>query len=670
MKDISKIKKRYEELVALIEKYNYHYYNLDKPLVDDAKYDELMRELVDIELKNPGIKRDDSPSKRVGGIVSPVFSEVKHDPPMMSLSNIFTAQDLQDFNNRCKKILELTEDPLYSMELKFDGLAVEVVYENGRFLQGSTRGDGETGEDVSANIATVKSLPMVLKGPLVPSYISVRGEVFMRHGEFDRLNREREERQEPPFANPRNAAAGSLRQLDPRITSERELDIALYGIGQVRGDPVLNDQKSMFEYFASAGLPVSNYIAFGTMDEVEKFYLHWMENRHTLDFDIDGVVLKVNDFSLRDRMGATSKAPRWSTAWKFPAREAITVLESVDYQVGRTGVVTPVGNLHPINIGGVIVKRATLHNFDEVKRLGLMIGDSIKVIRAGDVIPKVIEVLADRRPASAAEIIPPERCPSCCTPLAREDIYIRCTNDECEAKRLEFLRFFVSKDAMDIEFFGPELINRLYNSGKLKSIVDIFTLNRDDLLSLERMGDKIADKILESINKRRSIPLSLLLRSLGIRNVGDHIAKVIAKNVISLDRLFSITVDELMRINEVGPGVAESVYEFFNNPVNAGIIGRIRSAGVTVEDESTATESREGIRGKTFVVTGTLAWLSRKEVEDLIEKSGGRASGSVSRKTDYLVAGESPGSKLDKARELGVTILSETEFLKLTGGNE
>ena len=670
MKAKRTIIERYDELVALIDKYNYHYYTLDTPLVDDASYDELMRELVSIEENNPELRRLDSPTSKVGDAVSSSFAEVRHDPPMQSLGNVFSAEELADFDARIKKASGSESDIVYSVELKFDGLAVELLYRAGRFVQGSTRGNGETGEDVTENISTIKAVPPAITAGKPPEYLTVRGEVYMRHEEFERINRQREEKGEQPFANPRNAAAGSLRQLNPRVTAERELSIALYGIGKISGGPMIGDQRSMFDFFRSAGLPSPDKVEIGNMDVVREFYEYWMQNRHSLGYDIDGVVVKVNDFTLREGLGSTSKAPRWATAWKFPAREAITVLNSVDYQVGRTGVITPVGNLDPINIGGVLVKRATLHNFDEVSRLDLRIGDTIKVIRAGDVIPKVLAALPEKRTGDERPITAPQLCPSCGVPLRREEIYVRCVNDNCEAKRQERLRFFVSKDGLDIEFFGPELVQRLYDAGIVRSAADILRLRAEDLRAVERMGDKLAEKILGSIEKRKRIPLSFFLRALGIRNVGEHVAKVIARNVGSLEKLFAISADELMAINEVGPGVAESMVEFFRSPENRKLIGEMRAAGLVVEDEVVEARSLEGVSGKTFVFTGKLERRTREEAEALVESQGGRAAGSVSKKTDYVVAGPDAGSKLEKARGLGVRVLTEEEFENLIGGEE
>ncbi len=670
MKDKKAIEERYHELIRLIEKYNHHYYNLDQPLVDDSKYDSKMTELIDIERKYPGLKVEDSPSSKVGGFASKTFSEAPHDPPMLSLGNVFTIDELNDFDARCRKNLNSTEEITYCAELKFDGLAVETIYEKGKYVKGSTRGNGLIGEDITANLATIKDIPLNLEGDNIPEYLSIRGEAFMKHGEFERLNTLREENGEPSFANPRNAAAGSLRQLNPEVTESRVLDIVFYAIGKLEGDIVISGQSEMYDYLKSLNLPVSEYIKFGGISEIEEFYNHWIENRHNLDFDIDGIVVKISNFEDRDALGFTSKAPRWATAWKFPAKEAITVLDSVDLQLGRTGIVTPVANLHPINIGGVLVKRATLHNFDEIKRLNLRIGDSVKIKRAGDVIPKVVDVMIDKRPGSTEEILPPGKCPSCSEVLDKEDIYIRCINPDCEAKRLEILKFFVSKSAMDIDSFGPELIIRLYNAGIIKTIADIFKLTREDLLKVERMGDILADKIIAAINKRKTIPLSHLLKSLGIRNVGDHIAKVIAKEVRNLDRLYDKNREDLAEIKEVGPEVADSVYKFFHDENTSKLVNDIMEAGVDIQDEIVEDSDIDAIRDKTFVFTGSLDVFSRKEAEELVERHGGRASGSVSKKTDYLVAGGSAGSKLEKAEKLGVNILTEKEFLNLVGENK
>jgi DNA ligase (NAD+) len=612
---LNDIQKRYDELVALITEYNRRYYELDDPAVDDATYDALVRELSVLEMHHPGLNRDNSPLGRVGGAVSRAFSPVPHDPPMLSLGNAFSREDISDFDNRCRKALN-EQNIVYTAELKYDGLAVEVFYRDGVMIQGATRGDGFTGEDVTANLATIASIPLKLPGTAAPSVFTVRGEVFMRLSEFERLNGMRQESGEPPFANPRNAAAGSLRQIDPAVTAQRELDAVFYGMGSLAGGPGIAAQRQLFEYFAAMKIPGPPHWTRGTLDDVIGFYNHWLENRHALDFDIDGVVVKIDDFSLRDALGQTSKAPRWAVAWKFPAREAITLLDSVDFQVGRTGIVTPVGNLRPINIGGVVVRRATLHNFSEIDRLGVRIGDRVRVIRAGDVIPKILEVFA---PAlEGAPILPPGRCPSCDSLLHQEEIYLRCLNSGCRARVLENLKFFASKDGMDIEFFGPELIQRLHLAGKLSEPADFFRLKREDILAMERMGEKIADKILDSLAARREVSLSRLLKSLGIRNVGGHLAGVVARNMRSLSRLEQATREDLMSIHEVGPGVADSLYEFFHDERSRALVHSLIDAGLAVKDEQGVVEEVSSIAGKTFVFTGGLESMDRKQAQEMV----------------------------------------------------
>jgi DNA ligase (NAD+) len=642
---MNKIEKRNDELCSLITEYNRQYYELDNPSVDDATYDGLMKELIEIEEAHPVLRRADSPSRRVGGAVTAAFSEVPHDPPMLSLGNIFSREDLMDFDMRCRKNSGQDAEPLYSMELKYDGLAVELLYREGVFVLGSTRGNGQSGENVTANLAMVSNLPKRLSGPGVPREMTVRGEVYMTQSEFERLNAQRAAAEEQPFANPRNAAAGSLRQLDPEVTASRELTLSLYGLGKISPESDIRSQDEMYDRFRKWGLPCPDSFSMGGTDKAIEFYDHWLEHRHELDFDIDGVVVKINDFASREAIGYTTRAPRWAAAWKFPAMEAITRLESVDLQVGRTGIVTPVANLSPINIGGVMVKRATLHNFSEVERLGVRTGDLVRVIRSGDVIPKIVAVHGDAKDGmERRDILPPEDCPVCERPLHREDIYYRCINRSCPAILTETLRFFVSKNGADIEFFGPELIARLQASGKVYSPADIYRIRREDLLGLERMGDRLADKILVSIDKRRRLTLSQFLRSLGIRNVGEHVSGVIARSVKSLERLMRANADELMEIREVGPEVARSVHDFFHDEASLSMIADMTSHGLVVSDEETAALPDSPVKGKTFVITGTLGRLGRREAESLVERLGGRAAGSVSKKTDFLVAGASPGS--------------------------
>lgn len=657
--------KRYNELCELLFKYNHHYYDLDEPLIDDAAYDALMTELLDIERRFPALKRSDSPSAHVGGTPVSAFSEVVHDPPMFSLNNAFTEAELEEFHARCLKNTG-GDDLEYIIELKYDGLAVELLYVNGIFKQGSTRGNGTIGEDVTANLSTVHNLPRRLSGDF-PSELTLRGEIIMKQAEFERLNKQRAAAGEQLFANPRNAAAGSLRQIDSSVTKSRELTLCLYGIGRLSADSVISNEADMFRRFAEWGLPVTHMIETGNLAAAKEFYARLLEHRYELGFDVDGIVLKVNDFAAREKIGYTTKAPRWAIAWKFPAIEAFTRLISVDFQVGRTGIVTPVANLTPINIGGVSVKRATLHNFSEVKNLGIKIGDVVKVIRSGDVIPKIIETSGSPDGTIGEEIIPPSKCPICESRLKKENIYYRCVNANCPAINNGNLKFFVSKEGLDIEFFGPELVSRLMDAGKISNIADIFTLTKEDLLSVERMGEKLADKIIDSINKKRSLTLSQFLRSLGIRNVGGHVASVIAAAAGSLEKLTGMTKEELMDIKEIGPEAAGAVFDFFHEIVSKELIRAVLENGVTVlnEPQKTADSFNPLFSGKTFVVTGTLESMGRKEAEALIERLGGKAAGSVSKNTDYVVAGSSAGSKLARAEELGIAILTEVEFLAM-----
>ncbi len=664
------IKGQYEKLRELIEKYNRHYYELDDSLVDDAEYDRLMREITALEEKHPELRADDSPTQSVGGGVSPAFDGVVHDPPMLSLGNLFEPSDLNDFAARCYQAGASGSEP-FSAELKFDGLAVEAVYERGELVSGSTRGNGRVGEDVTANLRAIADIPGRLKGSPVPDYISVRGEVFMKHEGFEELNRARAAAGEPLFANPRNAAAGSLRQLDASVTAGRQLSACFYGIGRIsRGREVVS-QKELAGYLRELGVPVSELIGFGSEDDVSMFYNKWMENRHLLGFDIDGVVVKANSFDVRERMGSTNKSPRWAAAWKFPAYEAVTQVISADFQVGRTGIVTPVANLSPVNIGGVVVKRATLHNFSEVGRLDVRIGDMVTVIRSGDVIPKITGVVHPEGPdrSGLEPVRAPSLCPACSTELVKEEIFLRCENPLCPAVKSETLRFFASKDGADLEFVGPELVARLQAAGKLNDISGFFTLTRNDLLGLERMGDKLADKIIASIEARRSMPLSVFIKALGIRNVGEHIAGLIASEVRTLDALRKADADELQAIREVGPEVAGSVTRYFSSEAGRAVVDALLNAGVRVEAEEARVIAESPILGKTIVVTGSLSRFSRKDIELEIERLGGRAAGSVSSKTDYVVAGEAAGSKLEKARSLGVNVLTEDEFIDMCGLN-
>jgi DNA ligase (NAD+) len=660
------ITEKYARLMRQAEDWNRAYYDEDAPLVDDAAYDALMKEISALEEKNPELKDSGSVTLKVGGQASSKFASVPHDPPMLSLGNIFSDADFDEFHERLLKnsgrlLLE------YAVELKFDGLAVELEYEHGKLVRGSTRGDGDTGENITENILTIQDIPHTLTGK-APAYLSVRGEVFMTHAEFERVNGEKEKAGEAPFANPRNAAAGSLRQLDPSITAQRRLSMVVYAIGRVQGGTPPLTHSLCYKYLRAFGLPLSDKAVFGGPDEIRAFYRRWMENRYTLGFDIDGAVIKLDELALREELGVTSKAPRWAVAWKFPAQEAVTELLSVEHQLGRSGVVTPVANLAPINIGGVVVSRATLHNYKEIERLGVKIGDHVTVIRAGDVIPKITGIVEHVRTGSETAIPVPAVCPSCGTDLMQEDIFLRCANAVCPGKKIERLKYFVSKDAMDMEYVGPELVQRLHDAGKLDGIEQLFAVTREDLLSLERMGELLADKVLQSIDARRTVSLSVFLRSMGIRSVGDHVAKVLARGIGSLDRFFTVTREELMSIHEVGPGTADAVTEFFSDEAARAMIDRMREYGVTVSGEQTDIAADGIFSGQTVVFTGSLSRITREEGEALVERLGGRAASSVSKKTGFVVAGENAGSKLEKAKTLGVKVITEDEFFSMTEG--
>jgi DNA ligase (NAD+) len=663
----SDIEKKYGELTDLYRKYNDYYYDYDAPLTDDATYDDLVRQIQLMETEHPELAAEGSAIGNVGGKASSKFAPVKHDPPMLSLGNILTTEELDEFDERCVKASDGGTIE-YSAELKFDGLAVEIVYENGRLTSASTRGDGETGEDITENVMVISGLPHTLHSEKIPSYISVRGEVYLSHDSFDRINAEREAAGEVLFANPRNAAAGSLRQLDPEIVRKRNLSVVLYGIGKAEG-VTIRSQRELYGELRRLGLPCSEKAAFGAKSDIVAFFETWRDNRSEIGFDIDGVVVKISDFALRDAMGVTAKAPRWAVAWKFPAREALTKIVSVEHSLGRTGVVTPVANLHPINIGGVLVKRATLHNYREIERLGVKVGDHVKVIRAGDVIPKITEAVLSMRDGSETDIPVPDTCPLCGEKLEPEDIFIRCVNPSCPGKKYENMLFFVSKDGMDIEFFGPELVKRLYDKGVMKDASDVFHITREQLMELDRMGDILADKILASIDACRKVELSRFLRSLGIRNVGDHVAKVIAGAVGSLNRLYSVTVDDLTPVYEVGKVVAKCIVDYFSDDANRAMIERMKAGGLEVLEQKIPDKGSQPFEGMTFVFTGTLELYSREEAESIVESLGARASGSVSGKTSVVVAGPGAGSKREKAEKLGVRIISEQEFREMLEHN-
>ncbi|MDN5292861.1 MAG: ligase [Eubacteriales bacterium] len=658
-------RKRIEELRREIEHHDYLYYVLDRPEITDAQYDLLMQELARLEAMYPEFITPDSPTQRVGGKPAEGFATVTHRVPMLSLNNAFNEADLRDFDRRVRQLAG-GEKVEYVVEPKIDGLAVSLIYENGRFVRGATRGDGEVGEDITANLRTIRSLPLRLRQP-VP-FLDVRGEVYMPKKEFARLNAEREEAGEPPFANPRNAAAGSVRQLDPRVTAKRELHIFVYAIGLIEGRDVATHWEGL-HLLRELGLPVNPHIYLAaTIDEVLDYVNGWQEKRHQLPYEIDGMVVKVNSLSLQRAMGSTAKSPRWAIAYKFPPEQALTRVEDIVISVGRTGVLTPTAVLTPVRVAGSTVSRATLHNEDIIRQKDIRIGDTVIIHKAGDVIPEVVEVVKEKRTGAEKEFHMPSRCPACGSEVVRMEgeVAWRCINSSCPAQLQEKIIHFVSRDAMNIEGLGPKLVVQLMRAGLVKDAADLYYLRYEDLVRLERMGPKSARNLLQAIERSKNASLGQLIFALGIRHVGAKAGKVLATAFRSMDRLMTASEEELMAIPEVGPKMAASIVAFFAREENRRLIERLRQAGVRMTEEETAAGDQP-LAGKTFVLTGTLSSLTRREAGELIEKLGGKVTNSVSKNTDYVVVGENPGSKYDKALALGITLLTEEEFLAMVG---
>jgi DNA ligase (NAD+) len=597
---------------------------------------------------------------------------------MLSLSNVFGDEDLQAFDQRVKRMLVLDPESAveYVAELKIDGLAISLTYENGRFVRGATRGDGFAGEDITTNLRTVKTIPLALIRPPAasgtlfdtsefPSVMEVRGEVFMHHEELARINRQREENGEPSFANPRNAAAGSVRQLDSSVTARRNLDIFVYGLGYVEGV----DFKTHFEalqMFKSWGFKTNpNTRVCRNIDEVREFISEWGEKRETLPYDIDGVVVKVNSLDLQNRLGFVARSPRWATAFKYPARQETTVIKDIFVGVGRTGALTPVAIMEPVEVGGVTVSRATLHNEDEIRRKDIRIGDTVLIQRAGDVIPEVVQVIVDKRTGNERPFVMPDKCPVCGGDVDRPEgeAVARCVNIACPAQIKERIVHFTSRNALNMEGVGPAHVDQLADLGLVRDPADLFFLTKEQLMTLERMGEKLASKIIDSIQASKNTTLPKLIYGLGIRHVGEHVGQVLAEQFRSIEGLERASEEELSATPEIGPVIAESIAGFFKEPHNRRVIDKLREAGVAPRLQE--IEVKTGIAGKTFVFTGTMQSMKREEAEEKVRLLGGRASGSVSKNTDYVVAGESAGSKLDKARSLGVQIMTEQDFLKL-----
>jgi len=655
---------RAEELRRQLEHHNRMYYVLDEPQVTDAEYDALFRELQAIEGQYPELVTPASPTQRVGGAALDKFAPLPHRLPMLSLENATNEEEIREFDQRVKKVLALPveADVGYVCEPKMDGLAVELVYEDGVLTVASTRGDGLTGEDVTANIRTIRSLPLRLSGTDTPQLLEVRGEVYLSLEAFQHINREKEENGEPPFANPRNAAAGSLRQLDPRITARRPLSVFCYAPGVSEGT-TFDSQQEFFAFIGTQGLPVNPLVRqVSGIEAAVSYYREMQERRESLPYEIDGTVIKVNSYALQRELGEKSRSPRWAIACKFPPRQAETVVEAIIPSVGRTGVITPVAHLRPVAISGVTVARATLHNWDEIAAKDIRVGDAVLVERAGDVIPAVVRVLTEKRTGNEQPLPPPQTCPECGSEVVRiaDEVAVRCMGLSCPPQIRESMIHFASRDAMDIEGLGEKFIEQLLSLELVHNVADIYRLTRADFMRFERMGDKLAGNLLAAIENSKQRELGRFIFALGIRHVGERTAKTLAQAFGSLESLEQATIEELTSIRDIGATVAQSIRTFFDNRDNVAVIRRMLEAGVA----PTVEEKRVGGRftGKNFVFTGALSGFTRDQARKIIEDEGGHVVGSVSRKTDYVVAGEEPGSKLDKARELGVAVLSETQF--------
>ena len=661
------LKKRVEKLREEIEYHNYRYYILDQPEISDAQYDRLMKELEALEEQHPELRSPNSPTQRVGAPPLEEFEMVRHSIPMLSLANAFDESETRDFDKRVKKFLGSSADVEYVAEPKLDGLAVELVYERGQFVVGSTRGDGVNGENITQNLRTLKTIPLQLirKDVPVPERLEVRGEVIIQISKFKELNRRREEAGEAPFANPRNAAAGSVRQLDSKITRERPLEIYCYGLGEVRGRP-FKTHWEILQTLSKWGLRINPYIGrCPNIDKVLEYYHEMNEKRETLPYEIDGIVIKVDRLDLQTRLGEISRSPRWALAFKFQPKQETTKIIDIKPQVGRTGALTPVAIMEPVKVGGVEVSRATLHNQDEIDRLDVRIGDTVLIQRAGDVIPEVVQVITSKRTGSEKKFKMPSKCPVCGAEVIKEEVIHRCIGLDCPAQLKGRIRHFASKRAMDIEGLGVKLIDQLVDKGLVKDVADIYYIKKEELIALERMADKSAQNIIDAIEKSKTKPLSKFLYALGIRHVGETTAEDLARQFPRLDDFFQLSEEDLMEVEGIGPEVGASVHQFFRDKKNKESIELLKKAGVKVLEPKTKEKGK--LAAKTFLFTGALKEFGRDEARNLVESLGGATASSVSKKVDFVVVGEDPGSKFDKAKELGIKILTEEEFKKLIG---
>ncbi len=664
------VKKRIEELRALINKYDYEYYVLAQPSISDYEYDQLMKELEALEKEHPELITPDSPTQRVSGQPIKEFPTVQHRKPMLSLSNTYNEMEFREFDQRVRQALA-GETVEYVTELKIDGIAISLHYRNGRFERGITRGDGIQGDDITANLKTIRSIPLIVRQPdQAPEFFEVRGEIYMAKQAFLRLNQEREKRGEPLFANPRNAAAGSLKLQDPKEVARRGLHLFAYYVDSDVDGFVQSTHFENLKLLQKLGFPVNPHFRLcKSLDEVFAFVDEWEEKRETLPYEIDGVVVKVNSLDQQERLGATAKSPRWAIAFKFKAQQAETVLQKITWQVGRTGIVTPVAELEPVALAGTTVSRATLHNVDEIRRKDIREGDHVFIEKGGDIIPKVVGVNLKKRPKNSSPAKIPRNCPVCGTPLIQleGEVAIRCPNLSCPAQIKRGIEHFASRGAMDIEGLGIALVEMLVDEGLIHDIADIYQLKKEDVATLERMGEKSAQNLMEAIEKSKHQPLDRLIFALGIPYIGSTAAKLLAKKFKSLNALANASLETLIEIEGIGEKMAQSIVQFFKNEQNRNIIERLKKAGVQTELQEQEAEQGSELEGLTFVLTGTLPHLKRNEAARLIEAHGGKVSSSVSKKTSYVLAGEDPGSKYQKARQLGIPIIDEATFLKMIG---
>ena len=659
---------QYERLKDELNKHNHAYYVLDNPTIPDSEYDRLMRRLQEIETEFPALQSDDSPSQRVGGEALSSFTQVEHAVPMLSLDNAFSNEEMSDFERRIRDRLNLPDNSEidYVCEPKLDGVAVSLLYRNGLLERGATRGDGRVGEDITANVRTINSIPLKLQGDNIPELLEVRGEIYLPRKGFEQLNSKALEAGEKTFVNPRNAAAGSLRQLDSKITAGRPLEMCAYSVGQYIGNITPESHWQMLQLLGTWGFKINQHVQLAKGIVACEDYYHYLASlRDQLDYEIDGIVYKVSDLVLQERLGFVAKAPRWAIARKFPAQEEMTQLLDVEFQVGRTGAVTPVARLEPVFVGGVTVSNATLHNGGEIERLGVCIGDTVIVRRAGDVIPQIVKVVLDKRPANAQPIVFPERCPVCQSSVikAETEAVARCTGGLfCAAQTKEAIVHFASRKAMDIDGLGDKLVDLLVDQGLIHSVADLFDLKPEQLVGLERMAEKSATNLVNSIDASKQTSLAKFLYALGIREVGEATAQNLASSFGRLEAMIDASLDQLLEVEDIGPVVAAYIVDFFNNPDNLSIIQALREAGVQWKDVEQS--ENQPLKGQTWVLTGTMETMSRAEAKERLQQLGAKVAGSVSAKTHKVVAGPGAGSKLNKAQSLDIPVLTEQELIE------